>query len=47
VVPGGRARLLARPFLSDLHHGNNNLLILFLIVAALEAWRKGYDVLAA
>jgi alpha-1,2-mannosyltransferase len=35
-----------RPFLSDLHHGNNNLLILFLIVAALEAWRKGYDVLA-
>lgn len=35
-----------RPFLSDLHHGNNNLLILFLIVAALEAWRRGYDVLA-
>ena len=27
-----------RPFLSDLHHGNNNLLILFLIVTALEAW---------
>jgi hypothetical protein len=35
-----------RPFLSDLHHGNNNLLILFLVVAALEAWRRGYDVLA-
>ena len=35
-----------RPFLSDLHHGNNNLLILFLIVTALEAWRRGYDVLA-
>lgn len=35
-----------RPFLSDLHHGNNNLVILFLIVAALEAWRRGYDVLA-
>ena len=35
-----------RPFLSDLHHGNNNLIILFLIVAALEAWRRGYDVLA-
>jgi hypothetical protein len=35
-----------RPILSDLHHGNNNLLILFLIVAALEAWRRSYDVLA-
>ncbi len=35
-----------RPFLSDLHHGNNNLVILFLIVAALEAWRRGYDILA-
>ncbi len=35
-----------RPILSDLHHGNNNLLILFLIVASLAAWRKGYDVLA-
>ena len=35
-----------RPILSDLHHGNNNLLILFLVVASLAAWRKGYDVLA-
>jgi hypothetical protein len=35
-----------RPILSDLHHGNNNLLILFLVVAALWAWRSGYDVLA-
>jgi alpha-1,2-mannosyltransferase len=35
-----------RPILSDLHHGNNNLLILFLVVASLSAWRKGYDVLA-
>ena len=35
-----------RPILSDLHHGNNNLVILFLIVAMLEAWRRGYDVLA-
>lgn len=35
-----------RPFLSDLHHGNNNLVILFLVVLALEAWRRGYDVLA-
>ena len=34
-----------RPILSDLHHGNNNLVILFLIVSALYAWRKGYDVL--
>ncbi len=38
--------LSLRPILSDLHHGNNNLLILFLIVATLTAWRKGYDVLA-
>ena len=35
-----------RTILSDLHHGNNNLIILFLIVATLYAWRKGYDVLA-
>jgi hypothetical protein len=35
-----------RPILSDLHHGNNNLLIMFLVVASLYAWRKGYDVLA-
>ncbi|QDV33599.1 glycosyltransferase family 87 protein [Tautonia plasticadhaerens] len=35
-----------RPILSDLHHGNNNLVILFLIVSSLYAWRKGYDVLA-
>ncbi|RUL88435.1 glycosyltransferase family 87 protein [Tautonia sociabilis] len=35
-----------RPILSDLHHGNNNLIILFLIVGALYAWRRGYDVLA-
>jgi hypothetical protein len=36
----------ARPILSDLHHGNINLLILALIVGSLAAWRKGYDVLA-
>ena len=35
-----------RPMLGDLHHGNNNLVILFLVVATLYAWRKGYDVLA-
>jgi alpha-1,2-mannosyltransferase len=38
--------LSLRPILSDLHHGNINLLILFLIVLALEAWRRGFDVLA-
>ena len=35
-----------RPILGDLHHGNNNLIILFLIVSCLYAWRKGYDVFA-
>ncbi len=38
--------LTLRPILSDLHHGNNNLIILALIVGTLTAWRKGYDVLA-
>lgn len=38
--------LSLRPILGDLHHGNNNLLILFLVVAMLAAWREGYDVLA-
>ena len=38
--------LSLRPIMSDLHHGNNNIYILFLIVATLAAWRKGYDVLA-
>ncbi len=33
--------LSLRPILGDLHHGNNNLLILFLIVAMLTAWRQG------
>ena len=33
--------LSLRPILGDLHHGNNNLLILFLIVAMLYAWRQG------
>ena len=45
-VQGPILLLSFRPILSDLHHGNNNLIILFLIVAALYAWRKGYDVLA-
>ncbi len=38
--------LSVRPILSDLLHGNINLLILFCIVVTLEAWRRGYDVLA-
>jgi len=36
--------LSLRPILGDLHHGNNNLLILFLVVAMYYAWRKGYDI---
>jgi hypothetical protein len=36
--------LSLRPILGDLHHGNNNLLILFLIVSMLTAWRQGYDI---
>jgi hypothetical protein len=38
--------LSLRPILGDLHHGNNNLLILFLVVATFYAWRRGNDVLA-
>jgi alpha-1,2-mannosyltransferase len=38
--------LSLRPILGDLHHGNNNLLILFLVVAMLAAWREGYDIAA-
>jgi len=33
-----------RPILGDLHHGNNNLLILFLVVATFDAWRRGHDI---
>ena len=32
-----------RPVLSDLQHGNINLLILFLVVATIEFWRRGKD----
>jgi alpha-1,2-mannosyltransferase len=45
-VQGPILLLSFRPILGDLHHGNNNLLILFLIVSCLYAWRKGYDVLS-
>jgi hypothetical protein len=49
-IPGwaqGLILLLAfRPILSDLQHGNNNILILFLVVAALALWRAKRDALA-
>lgn len=45
-VQGLTLLLSFRPILGDLHHGNNNLIILFLILSCLMAWRKGYDVLA-
>jgi hypothetical protein len=38
--------LSLRPLLGDLHHGNINLLILFLIVAMFQSWRLGHDHLA-
>jgi hypothetical protein len=38
--------LSLRPILSDLTHGNVNLFILFLVVVALTAFRRGWDVLA-
>src|SRR4051794_12712870 len=38
--------LCMRPVLGDLHHANNNLIILALIVGTIAAWRRGYDVLA-
>jgi hypothetical protein len=37
--------LTLRPILGDLTHGNVNLFILFLVVAALYAYREGFDVL--
>ncbi len=38
--------LALRPIMSDLQHGNVNLFILFLVVAALFAYCRGRDVLA-
>jgi hypothetical protein len=35
-----------RPILGDLTHGNVNLFILFLVVAALSSYRRGWDVTA-
>jgi hypothetical protein len=38
--------LSLRPILGDLHHGNNNLVILFLVVWMFYAWRRGHDLTA-
>jgi hypothetical protein len=38
--------LSLRPVLGDLQHGNVNLFILFLVVGALTAYRRGLDLLA-
>ncbi len=57
VMPPGRSSfppmlrslillLSLRPILGDLHHGNNNLLILFLVMSMYYAWRKGWDIAA-
>ncbi len=35
--------LSLRPILGDLHHGNNNLVILFLVMGMFAAWRYGRD----
>jgi alpha-1,2-mannosyltransferase len=45
-VEGAILLLTLRPILSDLHHGNNNLIIMALIVMALASWRRGWDVRA-
>lgn len=38
--------LASRPILSDLHHGNNNLFILFLVVSSVYLWTRSRDGLA-
>jgi len=38
--------LCLQPLLGDLSHNNVNIFILFLVAGALEAFRRGYDVLA-
>ena len=43
---GAIVLLSLRPLMGDLHHANNNIVILSLIVATLAAWRRGYDVTA-
>ncbi len=38
--------MVSRPILSDLHHGNNNILIMFLVVASLYLWTRARDGMA-
>lgn len=45
-IQAGIWLLSFRPILSDLHHGNINILILLLVVLSLYSWRNGKDVLA-
>ncbi len=45
-VQGPVLLLSFRPILGDLHHGNNNLLILFLVTSCLLTWRNRLDLLA-
>jgi len=40
------ALLSLPPIIGDLSHGNVNILILFLTIGALYAWRRGYDLVA-
>lgn len=37
------ALMSLRPILSDLQHGNINILIMFMVVLALDAWARGKD----
>lgn len=39
-IQGPIILLSLRPIMSDLHHANNNLIILFLIVATLYSWHR-------
>ena len=43
---GALILLCLRPILGDLHHANNNIIILSLVVATLVTWRRGHDVIA-
>ncbi len=48
-TPGAKAvatLLSLPPLIGDLQHGNVNILILFLVIAALFAWHRGYDIAA-
>ncbi|MFL5338960.1 MAG: glycosyltransferase family 87 protein [Gemmataceae bacterium] len=46
--PGAKAvatLLSLPPLIGDLQHGNVNILIMFLVIVALFAWHRGYDLL--